>query len=572
MKNIFPGNKSVPAIWLFTFFTLVTAGNYDVSLSLQKLHEHGYRVIFKGDSLIEKVSPDNNHRRLYDIRQNMKKISDDVQIIDLTKANPDDYKELFVKTNMFSLSGLGGYPLEISDFDKDGQIEFAGSYNYDSPGPAKTAVFELNNTDAFIPEKIYQDSNRVQTPISLCDADNDGLSEYNFRGGQIFVNYQSPSTGVLPDSSRFTYTTWEVSGYTSSETFGQFDGDGQTDLIHTGADTVDGVHRFKIYVAEFDSALFNFRKIFSYGPSNTQEYISGISAGDLDGDGKMEFVTGSIWGSLFFFENMGDNHYELIRNDTVSANNLYVNVHTRDMDGNGKEEFILGGSYWTDPGGTIFYWIESDGDNSYKVVRKFIVAGADPLGLSEAWAYDVNNDGYDDLVLHYSYYVAILTWNRVTGQFDLLYMSPWTYEVQSIKMYDIYNSNKLTLFISINEYDQKPKLRTYVFENRIFTGLRNNPFVSIKSYFLSNNYPNPFNRTTNIPFKLKIPGNVTLYVTDITGRKIKTLIRDEKYRSGSYTVRWNGVGDNGKEVSSGVYIVILQNGAYKQSRKMLLIK
>ena len=572
MKNMFPGNKSVPAIWLFTFFTLVTAGNYDVSLSLQKLHEHGYRVIFKGDSLIEKVSPNNNHRRLYDIRQNMKKISADVQIIDLTKADPDDYKELFVKTNTFPISGANGYPVEIADFDGDGFIEFAGSYKWYNIGSAKTAVFELDNTDAFIPEKIYQDSNRVQSPISLCDADNDGLSEYNFRGGQIFVNYQSPSTGVLPDSSRFTYTTWEVSGYTSSETFGQFDGDGQTDLIHTGADTVDGVHRFKIYVAEFDSALFNFRKIFSYGPSNTQEYISGISAGDIDGDGKMEFVTGSIWGSLFFFENMGDNHYELIRNDTVSANNLYVNVHTRDMDGNGKEEFILGGSYWTDPGGTIFYWIESDGDNSYKVVRKFIVAGADPLGYSEAWAYDVNNDGYDDLVLHYSYYVAILTWNRNTQQFDLIYMRPWTYEVQSISMYDTNKIGVLDLYVSVNEYDKSPSLKTHLYKNDFISGVGSHFPVLINNFFLLSNYPNPFNGTTTIPFKLKIPGNVTLYVTDITGRKIKTLIRDEKYRSGSYTVRWNGVGDNGKEVSSGVYIVILQNGAYKQSRKILLIK
>ncbi len=527
---------------------------------------------FIEDSLIKITSFDNNYVRVYDIRQKSTSINADIQIIDLTKANPDDYKNLFIRTKMFPVGGGSGYPLEIADFDSDGFIEFAGSYKWYNIGPSKTAIFELDNLGSFISEKIYPDSETVQLPISMSDVDNNGIPDYNFRGGWYFLNYQSPGPGIFPDSSRFIYQTWDMEGYVSSETFGDFDKDAFTDLIHTGADTVDGGFHYKIYVAEFDPTLFNFKRVFNFFSENSQEYLSGISAGDLDDDGNMEFVTGSVWGHLFFFENTGDNSYQMIERDTVSAGNMYVNVHTHDMDGNGKDEFILGGSYWADPGGTVFYWIESDGDNSYKIVRKFIVAGADPLGYSEAWAYDVNNDGYDDLVLHYSYYVAILTWNRVTGQFDLLYMSPWTYEVRSVNMYDTYNKGRLDLYVSVSEYDHNPVVRTYLFENDFITGLKQETPLKATDFSLGMNYPNPFNGTTTIPFKLEKPGDVELYLMDINGRRIKTLIRRKKIGIGSHSVRWDGLTDNGKEAASGVYIVILLNGMNKQSRKVLLIK
>lgn len=85
------------------------------------------------------------------------------------------------------------------------------------------------------------------------------------------------------------------------------------------------------------------------------------------------------------------------------------------------------------------------------------------------------------------------------------------------------------------------------------------------------NYPNPFNPSTNIGFRISDFGWVDLSVFDITGRKVITLV--EKERSpGEYEVQWNGRDEFGKEVSSGVYIYRLSAGKFAQSRKMLLVR
>ncbi len=62
-----------------------------------------------------------------------------------------------------------------------------------------------------------------------------------------------------------------------------------------------------------------------------------------------------------------------------------------------------------------------------------------------------------------------------------------------------------------------------------------------------NNYPNPFNPTTNIKFVLPFNASVTIKIYDITGREVQTLINE--FRSaGSYEIEFNGSG-----LASGVY-------------------
>jgi immune inhibitor A len=88
---------------------------------------------------------------------------------------------------------------------------------------------------------------------------------------------------------------------------------------------------------------------------------------------------------------------------------------------------------------------------------------------------------------------------------------------------------------------------------------------------LGNNYPNPFNPTTNIDLNLKSAGNVTLSVYDILGKKVETLISGF-YPAGNFTLTWNGTDNNGIEVSSGVYFYEIITEDEKQTKKMTLIK
>ena len=77
--------------------------------------------------------------------------------------------------------------------------------------------------------------------------------------------------------------------------------------------------------------------------------------------------------------------------------------------------------------------------------------------------------------------------------------------------------------------------------------------VSIpESYFLDQNFPNPFNPTTTIRFGIITSGNVSLKVYDILGREVAVLA-DEYLRAGSY----ERVFDAGN-LSSGVYFYTLR--------------
>lgn len=84
---------------------------------------------------------------------------------------------------------------------------------------------------------------------------------------------------------------------------------------------------------------------------------------------------------------------------------------------------------------------------------------------------------------------------------------------------------------------------------------------------LDENYPNPFNPTTTIPYQLSEPGYVDLSIYNLNGQRVETLIRGQ-YDAGMYSQSWNAT-----ELASGVYLYILRlNGTTVASRKMLLVK
>jgi hypothetical protein len=88
---------------------------------------------------------------------------------------------------------------------------------------------------------------------------------------------------------------------------------------------------------------------------------------------------------------------------------------------------------------------------------------------------------------------------------------------------------------------------------------------------LSQNAPNPFNPTTTINFALPKAGEVRLTVYDASGRRLRTLI-DEQRETGRYSVNWDGRDDHGAGQGSGVYFYRLEAGETGLTRKMVLLK
>jgi hypothetical protein len=90
-------------------------------------------------------------------------------------------------------------------------------------------------------------------------------------------------------------------------------------------------------------------------------------------------------------------------------------------------------------------------------------------------------------------------------------------------------------------------------------------------YALHQNYPNPFNPITRINYDLPEDALVNITIYDMMGRQVKTLINSEQ-TAGYRTIRWNGTNYLGQTVSAGLYMYVIQAGAYRKTRKMVLLK
>ena len=83
---------------------------------------------------------------------------------------------------------------------------------------------------------------------------------------------------------------------------------------------------------------------------------------------------------------------------------------------------------------------------------------------------------------------------------------------------------------------------------------------------LSQNYPNPFNPETVIEFSVPESNYITLTVYDLLGREVVKLV-NEDLSAGIYNVKFSG-----ENLTSGIYIYVLNNGSEALSHKMMLVK
>jgi hypothetical protein len=102
--------------------------------------------------------------------------------------------------------------------------------------------------------------------------------------------------------------------------------------------------------------------------------------------------------------------------------------------------------------------------------------------------------------------------------------------------------------------------------NNLFTGFENdeNSLLLLRGFSLSQNYPNPFDKTTSITYQLPSVSKVTLKVFDLVGKEVATLVNENK-PAGNYKVEFDG-----SHFPPGIYFYKLQTGNSALTRKMIL--
>ncbi|MDD5686659.1 MAG: T9SS type A sorting domain-containing protein [Elusimicrobia bacterium] len=99
------------------------------------------------------------------------------------------------------------------------------------------------------------------------------------------------------------------------------------------------------------------------------------------------------------------------------------------------------------------------------------------------------------------------------------------------------------------------------------------PVVEISQQFkLYNNLFDPNkNEKALITYNLQEESNVKITICDVTGAEIKKIV-DERKSAGFYIAEWNGLNIDNEVVASGLYIVYIQAGSFKDRKKILVIK
>ena len=91
------------------------------------------------------------------------------------------------------------------------------------------------------------------------------------------------------------------------------------------------------------------------------------------------------------------------------------------------------------------------------------------------------------------------------------------------------------------------------------------------TWSLYQNAPNPVTSTTDIAFQVARDSRVSVMIYDIVGRCVRTL-EDRRYGSGTHHLHWDRTNDSGQPVASGVYFYRMEAGAFRATRKMLVLR
>ena len=139
--------------------------------------------------------------------------------------------------------------------------------------------------------------------------------------------------------------------------------------------------------------------------------------------------------------------------------------------------------------------------------------------------------------------------------------------------------------IEIALLDERGTIVSGPFQRTVQTSDIHNAYIAVqmrvgdvrpKETVLGQNFPNPFNPETWIPYQLSRDSDVMIKIYDISGSKIRSLNLGRKsigsYMTSATAAYWDGKNDTGEHVSSGVYFYTLQTEGFSATRRMVILK
>jgi len=115
-----------------------------------------------------------------------------------------------------------------------------------------------------------------------------------------------------------------------------------------------------------------------------------------------------------------------------------------------------------------------------------------------------------------------------------------------------------------------PEMRNIILNNTVLS-VEDNSEISPEQFYLSQNFPNPFNPNTVFEYFLPSKTDVKVEIFNSLGAKVVTLVNGIQ-PAGKYLTKWNGNDASGNQVASGVYFYRVTTAKNSVTKKMIFIK
>ena len=102
-------------------------------------------------------------------------------------------------------------------------------------------------------------------------------------------------------------------------------------------------------------------------------------------------------------------------------------------------------------------------------------------------------------------------------------------------------------------------------------GINGEPHFNAENYTLLSSYPNPFNPSTRIDYVVPVEGMITLFVFNISGQKMSSLVDGYK-QTGGYSLNWDGTNYAGESLPAGIYFIRIEYAGGIMTQKITLLK
>jgi hypothetical protein len=466
---------------------------------------------------------------------------------------------------------------------------------------------------------------RAAASIYVADKDLDGDLDI-IVGHKTAWEQTNPTISILENDGKGVFPSIDTShvfcGYQENIFLQKIDDDEYPDIVTFYSDFSSGTA--ERYVRIFDNNNGHFETYHDYS-LNSDKTFSGISYGDIDGDGDIDIV---------FYSNNGY-FWGYMRNDGTGqfSGPVYFDldeppgaIACGDLTGDGKEEILVGSGTKI----TIYNSVSGISGLTHEALG----------GVTEIAVKDINNDGVNEiivcnwyapgtqkrlLIFSYESNAITLTYSKYLdealasffiedlngdGYLDIIYNSSYYYpnsDYEKWHTYILYNEDGVSFAdpVSYQTYfgdtpnytstirslvadidgnglkDIVALNSSYAYENdvTILFQTEEGDFVQdpqsgiedrdnlISKTELYQNYPNPFNNGTKIRFSLNATSEVEMSVFNSKGEMVENIVKG-RYERGNHSVNYRA-----DDLTSGVYYYELKvNGIQRQVRKMLYLR